>query len=113
MVIQASDAYTAKVLPIVVRQEITRMHPAAARKMAWIVHRIGPLLREVELLSPSVDDGGLRPANCEYPWADNGGAVRVPSRETFPNLASLYTPLGRELLRLIDRATKRLALGTG
>lgn len=109
--IQASHAYTAKVLPVPLRQEVATLGPAGERRLAWLVDAARPLLREIELLSPAVDDGGSRPANCEYPWVDAAGILRGPAAEAYPNLSSLYSPMGRELLRTLERAAVRLAAG--
>ncbi len=67
---QSSHAYTAKVLPLVIREQIERLGPADAKRLRWVSSGIRPLAREMELLSPSVNDGGTRPANREYPWVD-------------------------------------------
>ena len=49
--IQASHAYTAKVLPALLRQEVARLGPAGEKRRAWLVDAARPLLREIELLS--------------------------------------------------------------
>ncbi len=107
--VQASHAYTAKVLPLVIRDQIERLGPADAKRLRWVSHGSRPLARELELLSPSVDDGGRRPANCEYPWVDAAGRLHVPAEEPFPNLAALDTHLGTVFLKLLRAAVDRMA----
>jgi hypothetical protein len=107
--VQSSHAYTAKVLPILLRDEIGMLGQARAVRLAWVEKRARPLAREIELLSPSVDDGGNRPANCEYPWADAAGLIHVPADEAFPNLSALDGRLGQLFLKLVRTAVDRLA----
>ena len=107
--VQASHAYTAKVLPLVIREQVERLGPADAKRLRWLSHAIRPLAREIELLSPSVDDGGRRPANCEYPWVDAAGELRVPAESAFPNLAALDSHLGTVFFKLLRAAIDRMA----
>jgi len=107
--VQASHAYTAKVLPLVIRDQIERLGPADAKRLRWVSRSVRPLAREIELLSPSVDDGGKRPANCEYPWVDAAGSLHVPAVEPFPNLAALDTHMGTVFLKLLRAAIDRMA----
>src|SRR5207302_420601 len=81
---RSSHAYTAKNLAIIVRQQIslTRNPP---KNGAYLVEHCKRLAREIELLHPSVDDGGKRPDNCEYPW-QQGDQVYVPAEWKFPAL---------------------------
>ena len=107
--VQASHAYTAKVLPLVVRDEIALLGPDPAARLAWVDRRVRPLVREIELLSPSVTDGGNRAANCEHPRADGVGRLHVPADDTFPNLSALDDRLGTVVLKLLQAAIDRLA----
>jgi hypothetical protein len=65
------------------------------------------MAREVELLAPSVNDGGNRPDNSEYPWEDKAaGVIRIPAEFTFPNLGVILQPSGARtiILKLIRSA---------
>jgi hypothetical protein len=101
---QTSHAYVAKVLPVVVTQ-----HLKASRKYEWALRNIRHLARQIELLAPSVDDGGKRPDNCEYPWEDGHGQVFVRAEWTFPNLSLLTEPAGRMLIKTVVAVANRLA----
>ena len=107
--VQASHAYTAKVVPLLVRAQVDLLGPEQAKRLRWVADGARPLAREIELLSPSVTDGGTRPANCEYPWVDVGHRLHVPAEEPFPNLAGLDTHLGIVFLKLLRAAIDRMA----
>ncbi len=107
--VQASHAYTAKVVPILIRAEVDLLGPGEAKRFRWVGVGVRPLAREVELLSPSVDDGGKRPANCEYPWVDAADQLHVPATDAFPNLAALDSHMGAVFLKLLRAAVERLA----
>jgi hypothetical protein len=66
------------------------------------------LAREIELLSPAVNDGGKRKDNCEYPW-DYGGKINVPAEWPFANLDLLTALAGRSILKRIREAIERMA----
>jgi hypothetical protein len=80
MVIQASHAYIAKVIPIIVREALARVPGGSSQ---WIVAAVRTLARRIELLHPQVDNAGTAPANCEYPWLDATGQVLVPAQYDF------------------------------
>lgn len=101
--LQASHAYIAKTLPVIARQQLSRMSKGTPAKNDFRLVAIKHLSREIELLSPAVDDGGRRPDNCEYPW-EQEGILYTPARHSFPNLKILAEPMGRTLLKLIERA---------
>jgi hypothetical protein len=108
LVLQTSHAYTAKNLPIILRQQISLMGDKAPKNSKFLIQRSQELAREIELLAPSVDDGGRRPDNCEYPWEKNG-KLYVPAEWSFSNLKLLAAPAGRTILKLIQDAISRLA----
>jgi hypothetical protein len=106
--LEASHAYTAKHLPMIVRTQmiINGENQRVAKKVHDQCKRIA---REIELLSPSVKDGGRREDNCEYPWV-SGGVLRVPADWPFSNLNFLMEAGGRNILKRIREAIARLAL---
>ncbi len=104
---ERSHAFTAKHLPTIVRQEMI-LNGEKARVADSVRDHCRRLAREIELLAPSVTDGGRRQANCEYPWED-GGVVYVPAEWSFPNLDLLTAPEGRNILKRIRAAIDRLA----
>jgi hypothetical protein len=105
--LQHSHRYIAKNLSIVARQVFfeSSAKPSSAR---FALKQIKLLAREIELLAPSVDDDARRPENVEYPWMDQSGRIVIPADYDFPNLSLLTAPAGRTLLKLNDRAIKRL-----
>ena len=66
------------------------------------------IAREIELLAPSVDGGGTRPDNCEYPWEDGNGELHVPLDWSFAPSQLLNTPSGHTFLKLIRIAITNL-----
>lgn len=104
---QTSHAYTAKTLPIVIRQELTirGMKPSQTK---GILTQTKHLAQEIELLAPAVRRAGQRPDNCEYPWEDEGGHLHVPLDWTFTPSQLLFAPAGRTVLKLIPTAINRL-----
>ena len=109
LAIQSSHAYTAKVMPLVLRDQVDLLGPHEALRLAWVVQSARPLAREIELLSPAVDHGGTRPANCEYPWLDVAGRLHVPVDEAFPNLSTLDSWMGTVFLKVLRDAVERFA----
>ena len=105
--LQSSHAYTAKQLPLIVRHllDMENARPGLARDLLHFTKRAA---REIELLSPSVEDDGRRPDNCEYPWQDASGQIRLPVDYSFPIEQLLQERHGRTLLKLIRTAIRRL-----
>lgn len=104
---QSSHAYTAKNLGIIIRQQIALTLNPPKNERYLLVH-CKLLAREIELLSPSVQDDGQRPDNCEYPW-EQGGKLYIPADWSFPALNLLMAPAGPSLLKLLYGAIQRLA----
>lgn len=102
--LQASHAYIAKQLPIVVKEQMRRLTGRDLRKFNPRMKQVKLLCREIELLAPSVDDGGRRPDNCEYPWELSDGMLRVPTEHNFPGLSLLRGPVGQTLLKCVNEA---------
>jgi hypothetical protein len=106
-VLRKSHASIAHPLPVIARQQYARLSRVSLKSYSRPLTIIRHLAREIELLHPSVTDGGIRPDNCEYPWEDSKG-VQVPVEYTFPRLNLLREPFGRLLLKLIPAAINDL-----
>ncbi len=106
--LQGSHAYVSGNLPIIVRYQLqlTNAKPAVVRSILRFAKRLS---REIELLSPAVDDGGRRPDNCEYPWEDATKKLWIPALHKFFANQLLFEPHGRTVLKLIRAAILRLA----
>jgi hypothetical protein len=104
--VRKTHAYPERNLPTIARY----FYPVANKNSkisAWEIEEIRKIAREVELLAPACDDGGTRQDNCEYPWKDPQGDVRVPSEYNFPHLDD--GPANKaivKLIRLIRTASK-------
>jgi hypothetical protein len=105
--LQSSHVFIAGTLPIIVRQQFTRESRGNSSGRTWVMRAIRGLARKVELLAPSVKDGGRQPANCEYPWAGPGGKVYVPCDYNF-ELNLLYEEAGRHFLKALYAAADEL-----
>lgn len=106
---QASHAYIAGTLPTIVEHTLQKRLPNAS--IALIRQRrkqAQHLFREIELLHPQVDDNGQRPDNCEYPWSDDSGSVRVPAEHRFEALRLADKQGGPELLKIVEDAIRSL-----
>jgi hypothetical protein len=75
--LQDSHAYVAKTLPTVLRQEATFVNFTRGH-VREIFRHARHLAQEIDVLAPAVKRGGQRPDNCEYPWEDDDGTLRVP-----------------------------------
>ena len=80
---------------------MSRVTGRPQRNQTRLLNQIEQLVGEIDRLHPSVDDGGRRPDNCEYPWDDGAGNVLAPAEQTFPNLDLLTQHAGRTLLKII------------
>ncbi|MDB5310976.1 MAG: hypothetical protein JWO38_5178 [Gemmataceae bacterium] len=106
--LRQSHAYVAKHIPVIVRQQMI-LSGEKERVANALRDHCKRIAREVELLSPSVADGGKREDNCEYPWADGEG-LYIPVEWAFPNLNLLTEPAARNILKRIRDAIERLTL---
>ena len=106
--LQSSHAYIASTLPIIVQDQIARTTGKRPKAWAYILRLSRQIAREIELLSPAVDDNNRRPDNCEYPWEDSAGLLHVPAEYAFPTLNLLTSPAGRTFLKLVYEAIRRL-----
>lgn len=78
--LQSSHAYTGKVVPIIVRDGLSRT-PGA--KAPWLLNTVRALAQRIDRLHPQVNDGGSVPSNCEYPWKNATGRIAVPTQHDF------------------------------
>ncbi|MFO0810859.1 MAG: hypothetical protein U0746_19700 [Gemmataceae bacterium] len=104
--LQTSHAYTAKNLPVIVRQQVG-FSALSRRSAGWVNAKVKPLAREIELLAPAVSAaatgpttastrGPTRPASCGCRWT--GRSCR---RNCSPRAG------GRVFLKLIRDAIDR------
>lgn len=102
----------AKVLPLVVKQ-FSRSN-GLGRRLAekGRIERIRVLCREIDLLAPSVDLGGKRPDNCEYPWlSESEDRVLAPCEHGFSIARKLRSEDGLLLLKAAAVSAERFAKG--
>jgi hypothetical protein len=105
--IQTSHLYCAKYIPQIVRQIlIERRKPPKQRE--FVISHSRRIAREIELLNPSVNDGGGRPDNCEYPWVDAKNILRVPCESTFLPSRLVIDANGRNFLKIVELAIDKL-----
>ena len=71
--------------------------------------RIRAICREIELLCPTVDDGGRRPDNTEYPWFAHQGVVIAPCKFKFVVEGRLDNTDGKMLLKIAASVVQDLA----
>lgn len=100
--IQASHAHIAKHLPTALRETYIRLNGGLPNDRQF--RHIRAVVREIELLAPTVESGGSRPDNCEYPWEDSKGKICVPAEYSFPGLDLATNPAGKILLKLLPLA---------
>lgn len=98
--IQASHVYIAKQVPRIFRELLLKFGENPKERQFFLKH-VRHIAREIELLSPAVDDGGRRPDNCEYPWVDELKRIHVPAQTSFGVLRLIDQPTGRKFLKLI------------
>lgn len=105
--LQSSHAYVSGTLPIILRQEAVCVNFVGSTAR-WVLQHAKHLAQEIELLAPAVKRGGKRPDNCEYPWEDTDGTLRVPLDWSFYPAQLLLIPAGRTFLKLARGAINRL-----
>ena len=105
--VQASHAYVAKTLPVVLRQQAVFVNFRGTKAEGTLTNA-NRLAQEIELLAPAVKRGGQRPDNCEYPWEDSTGALHTPIGWPFYPSALIDKPAGRTILKLIRGAIDRM-----
>jgi hypothetical protein len=105
--LQTSHAYVAGTLPVVLLQTVQAVG-FSGKSARWVLRHARHLAREIELLAPAVKRGGIRPDNCEYPWEDGSGVIRIPLDWSFAPSHLLRTPAGQSFLKLIRMAINNL-----
>lgn len=109
--VQSSHAYIATTLPIIIREQMS-LSKVKPHNQAWLLKHARLLSAEIEILAPSVRRGGAREDNCEYPWEDGAGHLRVPIDWQFkPASELLLASAGRSSLKLVHDAILRLHAG--
>jgi hypothetical protein len=88
-----------KTLPQIAREVFRRSRRAQPHDRSEVMKRLGHIARQIELLSPAIDDDGKRDDNCEYPWDAGPDKVEVPIDFSFPNMTLLYRDPAGVLLR--------------
>jgi hypothetical protein len=79
--------------------------------MDWVLTHVRHLANEIEVLNPSVDRGGSRRDNCEYPWM-SGDRILSPLDHSFAPSRLVDTPAGRNFLKLLRLAIDRVLVDT-
>ena len=111
--LQSSHKGPERVIPIIAKQLYAREAIESQVSREKAIRAIRDLAREIELLAPAVDDGRLRPENCEYPWEDDQGRLQVPAKHDFSKLSGLHLyPMGRTFLKVVAIAIEELAGGS-
>lgn len=80
-VVTSSHAYTRKIIPQIVKHELSQNRDAMAS--AWVLDAVRSLAERIERLHPQVDRGGAAPDNVEYPWRGPDGLVVAPCDHDF------------------------------
>ena len=105
--LQSSHAYVAGTLPRVIKHQMG-LSTTATDNPAWVIKHAQVIAEEIEMLAPAVKRGGSRPDNCEYPWEDAGGRLRVPIDWKFKPSELLLAKDARTFLKLMGDAIQRL-----
>lgn len=105
--LQTSHGYIAGPLPLVIRDQII-FQRQNLKGMEGVMSLIRHLANEIELLNPTIDRGGQRPDNCEYPWEDHNSVLHSPLDSTFNPSQLLLAPASRTFLKLLKSAINRL-----
>jgi hypothetical protein len=107
VMLQSSHTRIAGTLPVVIRQQLM-ISQVGTHNAQWNIRHARLLAEEIELLAPAVKRGGVRPDNCEYPWEDAAGNLRVPLDWKFKSSDLLLARAARTFLKLVQDAIKRL-----
>src|SRR5262245_27699089 len=105
--LQSSHAYITKTLPIVLRQTAA-FFKYTGKQAREVLRHAKRICQEIEVLAPAVRRGGSRPDNCEYPWCDSRGTLRIPAESKFVPSQLLLMPSGPTFLKLLRVAINRL-----
>lgn len=110
--LQTSHAYVAGTLPVVIRQQMP-LSEIRTHDPRWIMAFTHLIAAEIEMLAPAVRRDGSRPDNCEYPWEDASGMLRVPLDWEFKPSRMLLAKAARTFLKLVFDAIERLQVEDG
>jgi hypothetical protein len=102
--IRRSHAYIAGRLPQIARGFYGKLNDNNEISR-WELSEIKRLAKEIQTLAPACKGEDLREDNCEYPWEDAQGYVRVPCEYNFPNIDDGERGIVR-LINLIREAAK-------
>ena len=105
--LQTSHAFTAKTLPVVIRQQLSSVGNKIKNRR-WDSACSKHLAEEIAVLAPAVKRDGQRPDNCEYPWRDDLEKIHVPLDWKFVPSRLLMEPAGRTFLKLVQSAIAEL-----
>jgi hypothetical protein len=105
-VLEASHAFVAGPLPVIVRQIIARDAQRLQRD-TWVLKAVRKLCRQIELLHPQVDDNQRVPSNAVYPWRGPDGHVIAPRDHPF-ELTLLREKAGATLLKIMTAVADEL-----
>ena len=109
--VRTSHAHIAGPLPGILRQRMMKLG-YDTRKIESLVAKFRHIAREIELLNPSVEDGGRRPANCEYPWP-SGELVITPRDHHFEISRLMLQPAGVTFRKRLRDAIDSILIETG
>jgi hypothetical protein len=98
-----SHAVLKSKLPAVLRQVAVK-RGFSGRTARSVFNFVNQMASEIEILSPSVNREEKRPDNCEYPWEDQVGKLRVPMDWSFHITQLLIDPKGHSFLKLVRGA---------
>jgi len=101
-----THGYVAKHLPRIA----VYFYGVTGNRMAeWERRAIESFAREIQVAAPACKDDN-REDNCEYPWEDGQGTVRVPCEYNFPKIDdSAQNNAIVKLIRLIREASQSYA----
>jgi hypothetical protein len=98
-----THGYVAKHLP---RIAVYFYSTGGNRLAEWERRAIENLAHEIQVAAPACKDDN-REDNCEYPWEDGQGTVRVPCEYNFPKIDdSIRNKAIVKLIRLIRAASE-------
>ena len=106
--LQNSHGYIAKHLPLLIRRQLEVVE-ASTKLTSEVVRFTRQLAGEIEVMNPSIDRGGQRPDNCEYPW-QAGQVLYSPLDWTFTPNDLLRQPFGTSFIKTLKRAIDQVIL---
>ena len=104
-----SHAYAAKTLPAIFMGFYRRAEIKPRVNREHLLKSFREAARDIDLLAPTVREGGSREDNCEYPWEDPQGSLHVPAQERFQAIRQIETPRRHQFLTLLVRSIEEMA----